>query len=80
MSHLNLLFNLNENRIRNMFLLDFNQTIEINELPFGKVYSSFLIQVFDQKSQLISEGTEDSLSTEIIDTRISNLVNSSVSL
>ena len=63
-----------------MFLLDFNQTIEINELPFGKVYSRFSIQVFDQKSQLISKGTEDSVSAEIIDTRISTLVNSSLSL
>ena len=61
---------LNENRIRIVFL-DFNQIIEINELPFGKVYSRFSIQVFDQKSQLISRGTEDSISTEMIDTRIS---------
>ena len=57
--------------------LDFNQSIEVNELPFGKVYSRFLIQVFDEKSQLISKGTEDSVSTEIIETRISTLVNSS---
>ena len=56
-----------------MLFLDLNQIVEINELPFGKIYSRFSIQVFDQKSQLVSKGTEeeDSVSTEIIDTRIS---------
>ena len=70
---------LNEYRIRNIFL-DYNQTTEINELPFGKVYSRFSIQVFDQKSQLVSQGTEDSVSAEMVDTRISTLVISSLSL
>ena len=81
-SRLRLLCNVNKNRIRNMLLLDFNQIVEINELSFGKVYSNYSIQVFDRNSQLVSKGTEeeDSVSPEMIDTRISILIDSSFSL
>ena len=52
--------------------LDYNETIVINGLPYGNVYSDFVVRVYDQKSFLLSE---EGVSTEIIDTSISRMKN-----
>ena len=52
--------------------LDYNETIVINGLPYGNVYSDFVVRVYDQKSFLLSE---EGVSTEIIHTSISRMKN-----
>jgi hypothetical protein len=58
-----------------ILLSDYEQDIEIVDLPFGRNYSSLALSVFDQKSGVTSKKTEESTSTEIIDTTISTLSN-----
>jgi hypothetical protein len=56
-----------------ILLSDYEQDIEIVDLPFGRNYSSLALSVFDQKSGVTSKTTEDSSFNELIDTTISTL-------
>ena len=57
--------NLNIHRI----YLDYSDTINLMDFPFGKIYSDFSINVFDKKSEVWSE--HSNLAQSIIDTKIS---------
>ncbi len=56
-----------------ILLLVYKQDIEIVDLPFGRIYSNLTLSVFDQKSGVTSKQTEESTSTETIDSTISTL-------
>jgi hypothetical protein len=56
-----------------ILLSDYEQYITIVDLPFGRIYSSLALSVFDLTSGVTSKQTEESTSTKLIDTTISTL-------
>ena len=51
-----------------LILLVLNQEIEIIDLPYGKNFFKFILRVYDQRSGLTGQPSDES--TEIIDTTI----------